>query len=42
MIGRTLSGQHARYPFYLIDESGDIPPNMIKSAEQGLTSARTV
>jgi phage terminase large subunit len=37
-IGRTLSGQHARYPFYLIDESGDIPPNMLKSAEQGLTS----
>jgi len=37
-IGRTLSGQHARYPFYLIDESGDIPPNMIRSAEQGLTS----
>lgn len=37
-IGRTLSGQHARFPFYLIDESGDIPPNMIRSAEQGLTS----
>jgi hypothetical protein len=37
-IGRTLSGQHARFPFYLIDESGDMPPNMIKSAEQGLTS----
>lgn len=37
-IGRTLSGQHARYPFYLIDESGDIPPNMTRSAEQGLTS----
>ena len=37
-IGRTLSGQHSRYPFYLIDESGDIPPNMTKSAEQGLTS----
>lgn len=37
-IGRTLSGLHARYPFYLIDEAGDIPPNMIKSAEQGLTS----
>ena len=36
--GRTLSGQHSRYPFYLIDESGDIPPNMVKSAEQGLTS----
>jgi hypothetical protein len=37
-VGRTLSGQHARFPFYLIDESGDIPPNMLRSAEQGLTS----
>lgn len=37
-IGRTLSGLHSRYPFYLIDESGDIPPNMVRSAEQGLTS----
>jgi hypothetical protein len=37
-VGRTLSGQHARFPFYLIDESGDIPPQMIRSAEQGLTS----
>lgn len=37
-VGRTLSGQHSRYPFYLIDESGDIPPNMVRSAEQGLTS----
>lgn len=27
-IGRTLSGLHARYPFYLIDESGDMPPQM--------------
>lgn len=37
-IGRTLSGLHSRFPFYLIDESGDIPPNMSRSAEQGLTS----
>lgn len=37
-IGRTLSGLHSRFPFYLIDESGDIPPNMLRSAEQGLTS----
>lgn len=37
-IGRTLSGLHSLYPFYLIDESGDIPPNMLRSAEQGLTS----
>lgn len=35
-IGRTLSGQHSRFPFYLIDESGDIPPQMARSAEQGL------
>ncbi len=37
-IGRTLSGLHSQYPFYLIDESGDTPPNMIRSAEQGLTT----
>lgn len=37
-IGRTLSGLHSQFPFYLIDESGDIPPNMVRSAEQGLTS----
>jgi phage terminase large subunit len=37
-IGRTLSGMHSQFPFYLIDESGDMPPNMVKSAEQGLTS----
>jgi len=37
-IGRTLSGLHSLFPFYLIDESGDIPPNMLRSAEQGLTS----
>jgi hypothetical protein len=37
-VGRTLSGQHSKFPFYLIDESGDIPPQMVRSAEQGLTS----
>ena len=36
-IGRTLSGLHSRFPFYLIDESGDMAVNMIRSAEQGLT-----
>jgi hypothetical protein len=36
-VGRTLSGLHSRFPFYLIDESGDIPPNMSRSAEQGLS-----
>ncbi len=37
-IGRTLSGLHSRYPFYLIDESGDAPPNLLRSAEQGLAN----
>jgi hypothetical protein len=37
-IGRTLSGLHSRFPFYLIDESGDIPPNLLRSAEQGLST----
>lgn len=39
-IGRTLSGLHSQYPFYLIDESGDIPPQMLRSAEQGLTECQ--
>ena len=36
--GRTLSGLHSKYVFYLIDESGDISPAVLKSAEQGLSS----
>ena len=35
-IGKTLSGLHAKYILYLIDESGAIPPAIIKTAEQGL------
>lgn len=37
-IGRTLSGLHSEYPFYLIDESGDMSPSIIRSAEQGLST----
>ncbi len=37
-VGRTLSGLHSKYILYLIDESGDIPPAIIKSAEQGLST----
>lgn len=36
-IGRMLSGLHTKYPIYLIDESGDLPPAIGRSAEQGLT-----
>ncbi len=35
-IGKTLSGLHAKYLLYIIDESGSIPPAIIKTAEQGL------
>lgn len=37
-VGRTLSGLHSKYVLYLIDESGDISPNLSKSAEQGLST----
>lgn len=34
--GRTLSGLHSRSILYLIDESGDISPSVLRAAEQGL------
>ena len=36
--GRTLSGLHSKYVLYLIDESGDIPIPILRSAEQGLSN----
>lgn len=36
--GRTLSGLHSQYIAYFIDESGDIPPAVLRSAEQGLSN----
>jgi len=36
--GRTLSGLHARYIAYFIDESGDISPSVLRAAEQGLSN----
>lgn len=38
--GRTLSGLHSKYILYLIDESGDIPPAILRSAEQGLATVK--
>ncbi len=37
-IGATLSGLHSRFPFFLIDESGGISPQIGKSAEQALST----
>lgn len=36
--GRTLSGLHSQFVLYLIDESGDIPIPILRSAEQGLSN----
>lgn len=36
--GRTLSGLHSRFILYAIDESGDINPAVLRSAEQGLSN----
>jgi phage terminase large subunit len=34
--GRTLSGLHADSIFYLADETGDMPPPVLRAAEQGV------
>lgn len=41
-LGKTLSGIHSKYVLFLIDESGDIPVQISKAAEQaaGETIAR--
>jgi phage terminase large subunit len=36
--GRTLSGLHSKYVLALLDESGDIPPAVVKAAEQALST----
>lgn len=35
-IGKTLSGIHSKYVLFLIDESGDIPKEIGKAAEQAM------
>lgn len=37
--GRTLSGLHAKYVLILIDESGDIPIQVLKTGEQAFASS---
>ena len=38
--GRVLSGLHSEYVIYLIDESGDQPPSILRAAEQGLSNCK--
>lgn len=35
-LGRTLSGLHSKYIAYFCDETGDMPPAVLRAAEQGL------
>ena len=37
-LGRTLSGLHSQFPFCLIDESGDMPVQILDAAEQSLSN----
>lgn len=39
--GRTLSGLHSKYILFLIDESGEIPVSLLKSAEQAVGTRGT-
>lgn len=36
-LGATLSGLHSDFIFYLLDETGSMPPQIGKTAEQGLS-----
>ena len=38
-IGKTLSGLHSRFILYLCDEVGTMHPNILTSAEQGLSTS---
>lgn len=38
--GRTLSGLHAKFVLILIDESGDIPPPVLRAGEQALSNCK--
>lgn len=35
-VGKTLSGIHSKFVLFLIDESGDIPPAIMKTADQAV------
>lgn len=39
-LGRTLSGLHSEYVLILLDESGDMPPEIGRAAEQAMTGVK--
>jgi hypothetical protein len=40
-IGRALSGLHSQFPFLLLDETGDMPTQVLRTAEQIFTGSPT-
>lgn len=40
-VGRALSGLHSQFPFLLLDETGDMPPQVGQTAEQIFTGVPT-
>lgn len=38
--GRALSGLHAPFMFYLVDESGSVPPPVGRTTEQGMSNCQ--
>src|SRR5690606_1436518 len=40
--GRTLSGLHAKFVMVAVDESGEVPPAVMKAGEQAFSSQSTV
>lgn len=38
--GRSLSGLHSKFALVLIDEGGDIPPSILRSAEQAMGNVK--
>ncbi len=39
--GRTLSGLHSKYPFIILDESGDMAPALGRAAEQAMGNCKS-
>lgn len=37
-MGSTLAGLHSEFIFYLVDETGSMPPSVLRSGEQGLSN----
>lgn len=39
-LGRTLSGIHSPYMLFILDETGEMPPEILQAAEQAMSSGK--